>query len=408
MRGLIEIARANRAGVPLGLPAYCTAHPETLRAILRCYADDYEPLLIEVDAAAVNLGGGYAGMTPGGFRNFIEIMAAGEGVDPARLILGAARVGTGLWKTEPVASAMTSAAALIRAYVEAGFVKLHLDASSACADDETVSPENVAGRTAALCWAAEAAAQGRPVLYALGGASSARAPGTPATPAEARQLFDLHQQAFGSAGIGTAFERVIALVLESGAGYTNAAVLPFLPGPLAGLAQMLPSPPSDAVFQAPATDYQDEAALRALVAAHFAILEVGPELANAFGRAVVAMAHLEAHLSVRVSDVLAVIEKEMLRDPAGWQDQIPDDDRAAAMRLFGLTGPLRAYWARPPIAAALQRLFANIDAARPEAGLLAQYAPPASRLPDRLPLSQRIIAEYVGTVVQRYRRAARA
>ena len=99
---------------------------------------------------------------------------------------------------------------------------------------------------------------------------------------------------------------------------------------------------------------------------------------------------------------------EMEHDPADWRPYIADNDRAAAMRLFGLSDRVRYYWPRPRVAAALQRLFANIDAATPEIGLIAQFAPPR-RPPanSRLPLSARIIADNVEAVVGKYRRATR-
>lgn len=97
----------------------------------------------------------------------------------------------------------------------------------------------------------------------------------------------------------------------------------------------------------------------------------------------------------------------MTEAPGDWHSYIPDDERAGAMRLFGLSDRIRYYWARPRVASAVQRLFANIDAARPEIGLLAQYAPHerAAGAAPSLPLTTRIISHHVGAVVAKYRRA---
>ena len=46
------------------------------------------PLLIEATCNQVNQEGGYTGMTPTDFRQFVESVAARAGFDPARLILG--------------------------------------------------------------------------------------------------------------------------------------------------------------------------------------------------------------------------------------------------------------------------------------------------------------------------------
>ena len=47
MMTLAEIVARNRAGEAVGIPSWCTAHPETLRAILATYAHDDRPVLIE-------------------------------------------------------------------------------------------------------------------------------------------------------------------------------------------------------------------------------------------------------------------------------------------------------------------------------------------------------------------------
>jgi D-tagatose-1,6-bisphosphate aldolase subunit GatZ/KbaZ len=96
----------------------------------------------------------------------------------------------------------------------------------------------------------------------------------------------------------------------------------------------------------------------------------------------------------------------MEHDPTDWRNYIAPDDRAEAMRLFGLSDRIRYYWPRPRVAEALQRLFANIDGSQPEMGLLAQYAPFLLEAEETsTPLSTRIIAAHLGRVVGKYRRA---
>jgi D-tagatose-1,6-bisphosphate aldolase subunit GatZ/KbaZ len=412
MKTLAEIAEANRAGTPVGIPSYCTAHPDTLRAVLMSYARDDEPVLIEATCNQVNQFGGYTGMTPAGFRNFIDIMAQGEGIDPARIILGGDHLGPNPWRGEPAATAMDKAKTMVAAFVEAGFTKIHLDASMACADDEGLTDETRAARAAELCAAAETAAAGRPLSYVIGtevpapGGETATAEGIAVTtPAAAEATFALHEDAFTARGLGGVLERVIGVVVQPGVDFGNARVLAFDPARARELSATIFEIPN-AVFEAHSTDYQAEAALAGLVASHFAILKVGPEMTFAFRQAVVAMAHIESRLSVRQSDILAVLAAEMDRDPSEWRRYIADDERADAMRLFGLSDRVRYYWPRPPVAQALQRLFANLDAGRPEIGLIAQYAPFLLDAPtSRDPLSSRIIAEHVGRVVAKYRRA---
>ncbi|MGS9174597.1 class II D-tagatose-bisphosphate aldolase non-catalytic subunit, partial [Salmonella enterica subsp. enterica serovar Infantis] len=76
-----------------------------------------------------------------------------------RLILGGDHLGPNCWQNEPADTSMEKSVELIKAYVAAGFSKLHLDASMSCADDPTpLDPMVGANRAALLCQAAETTA----------------------------------------------------------------------------------------------------------------------------------------------------------------------------------------------------------------------------------------------------------
>ena len=164
---LRAVATANRAGAAVGIASWCTAHPATLRAILRAHTDRAGPILIEATCNQVNQHGGYTGMTPAAFRRFIERLAHEAGIDPRRIILGGDHLGPNPWRHLPAPAAMTEAKAMVRAYVEAGFSKIHLDASMACADDVNLAEDLMAARAAELCAVAEAAAT-TPLTYVIG------------------------------------------------------------------------------------------------------------------------------------------------------------------------------------------------------------------------------------------------
>jgi len=80
MTALDGILARNRAGEAVGLPSFCTAHPETLAAILRCYRNDDAPVLIEATCNQVNQSGGYTGLTPAAFRSLVNGIARAQGV----------------------------------------------------------------------------------------------------------------------------------------------------------------------------------------------------------------------------------------------------------------------------------------------------------------------------------------
>ena len=132
---LRAIVLRNRAGEHVGIPSWCTANADTLRAILHAHRDNDAPILIEATCNQVNQHGGYTGMNPAGFRDFILGLAGETSIDADRILLGGDHLGPSPWKHLPASSAMAQARDMIRAYVEAGFTKIHLDASMACSDD---------------------------------------------------------------------------------------------------------------------------------------------------------------------------------------------------------------------------------------------------------------------------------
>ena len=154
---LVDRIAANRTGLPVGMPSWCTAHPETLAAILQGYRDDTAPILIEATCNQVNQFGGYTGMAPADFVAFVQGIARAEGVDPVRLILGGDHLGPNPWKAEPAAQAMQKARDMVAAYVLAGFSKIHLDASMPCGG-EALDETEMAARAADL---ASGAGRGR-------------------------------------------------------------------------------------------------------------------------------------------------------------------------------------------------------------------------------------------------------
>jgi D-tagatose-1,6-bisphosphate aldolase subunit GatZ/KbaZ len=404
---LEEVVSANRAGRHAGIPSWCTAHPETLRAIFRHYAGDGEPILIEATCNQVNQEGGYTGMKPADFIRFVGGLAEEASIDPGRIVFGADHLGPNPWKSVPAAEAMTKARDMVREYVEAGFTKIHLDASMACADDASLDEEEIAARAAELCAVAERHASHSRLLYVIG--TEVPIPGgetqvldvlAVTKPEAALRTHDLHRWAFRKLGLDAAFERVIGIVVQPGVDFGNDQVFAFDKAKAAALASSIERIPG-AVFEAHSTDYQTPGALRELVRSHFAILKVGPELTAAYRAAVVAMAAIEEHLPVAVkSNIMAVIASVMNADPRYWRGYIADDARAELLKVFGLSDRIRYYWPNGAIREALKILCANIDGATGEKGLIAQFAAVPEQ--DALPLSRRIVQARVGAVAAKY------
>ena len=134
-----------------GQVAVCTAHPLVLAAAADGAKRDGALLLVEATANQVNLSGGYTGMTPADFADHMTRLAADRGLAPEQILLGADHLGPHLWRQLPAMEAMTHAEALARAFVAAGYGKLHLDTGRACADDPRGRLPVNAGGAAGRC-----------------------------------------------------------------------------------------------------------------------------------------------------------------------------------------------------------------------------------------------------------------
>jgi D-tagatose-bisphosphate aldolase class II non-catalytic subunit len=409
---LQSIVEDNRAGSPRGIASWCTAHPQTLLAILRAHRDSSYPILIEATCNQVNQHGGYTGMRPADFRRFVEGLAAKAEVDSKRIILGGDHLGPNPWKNLPAARAMVEAREMVRAFVEAGFDKIHLDASMACADDLSLSENTMADRAAELCAVAEVARDGREIVYVIG--TEVPIPGgetevldrlAVTSPEAAVRTFELHRAAFVRRCVGDAMRRVIGLVVQPGVDMGNVQVFGFDKAKAAALSPALLAIPR-ILYEAHSTDFQSETGLSELVESHFAILKVGPSLTFAFREAVVAMAAIEERMKVASpSNIIPVLLAAMDKDPVHWRNYIAHDANEQLLKLYGLSDRVRYYWPAASVTAALDRLTGNIDAATVPPGLISQFV--GRMLPEdrQLSLSERIVQAKVGDVVATYRRA---
>lgn len=399
-----DVLRRNAAGEPVGIVSVCSAHPLVLETAMRRAGDGL--LLIEATCNQVNQDGGYTGQTPAAFRDRLWAMADGVGLDRARLLLGGDHLGPNPWRDRPAAEAMDKARGLVAAFAAAGYRKLHLDASMACADESAVPPETIAARSADLCAVAERAAEaaGRPPpLYVIGtevptpgGATEALDHLAVTPPHEVAHTLDLHRAAF-SAG---AFSRAVAVVAQPGVEFGLDSVHDFAPAEAAALSGALPD---GVVFEAHSTDYQRADALRALVAARFAILKVGPELTFALREALFALDTIVAEATGACpSPVRAALERAMAANPRWWRGYAEPGDTVA--RLFGLSDRVRYYWPEAEVARAVSALLSRPQTALPPT-LVSQYLPRqyAAWRDGALPLAPRaLVAHRVGEVLHRY------
>ena len=413
---LDQIIVAQKKGESRGITSICSAHATVLKTAMQ--QDDY--LLIESTCNQVNQFGGYTGMKPVDFVRFIRELAEQYHHPANKIILGGDHLGPNVWKNEPAEFAMEKSAVMIRDYVQAGYQKIHLDCSMRLGDDQPghLDLEISAQRSAQLAKVAEESRNEHSpaARYVIG--TEVPVPGGAIEPeegvhvtriADLEQTITCTQQAFINAGIESAWERVIAVVVQPGVEFGDTFIQDYDSPGAEALSRYIENWPL--IYEAHSTDYQTQSGLSDLVRDHFAILKVGPELTFAYREAVFALALVEDELILKDerSDLIAILEDVIVQDPVHWQDYYHGDQETLRLaRKYSLSDRSRYYWQYPRVQTAIARLIENLCSLKPPAGLVSQYIPWYFREMRENSYSfspEDVIAGRIQQVLEKYRQA---
>lgn len=380
---LDEIVAAQKRGEARGITSVCSAHPFVLKTAMQIseVSETSEALLVEATCNQVNQFGGYTGMKPADFVAFVRRIAEEVNFPFEKIILGGDHLGPNVWQNEPAHSAMQKSETMIRQYVEAGFTKIHLDCSMKLADDPAgvLDLEVIAARAARLAKAAESALTPNPspagrggwLRYIIGtevpvpGGATEHEEDVSVTKVEdVRQTIEVTREAFLKAGLESAWERVVGVVVQPGVEFGDDFVLPYQPEAARELSKFIVSQPM--VYEAHSTDYQTQDALANLVRDHFAILKVGPALTFAFREAVFALALIENELFAKEerSNMIQMLDDVMLKHPEHWKKYYRGNEiKQAFKRKYSLSDRIRYYWTYAEAQSAFERLMKNLGEA---------------------------------------------
>ena len=394
---ILDLLHNRRYNREKGIYSCCSANEYVIRAALRRAKANDTVVLVESTANQVNQDGGYTGMNPAEFHQFLNKLAAGEDFPRENLICGGDHLGPLTWTTLPEAQAMAHAEELIRSYVLAGFAKIHIDTSMRVADDDPnqrLSDETIARRGAQLCRVAEEAfvqysaehPEAPAPVYVIGsevpipgGAQENEDSVAITSPADCEATLTEFRRAFAQQGLEDAWERVAALVVQPGVEFADDSVITYDRAAAKDLMACLNNHPG-LVFEGHSTDYQPRERLRELVEDGIAILKVGPALTFALREGLFALEQIERELS-GVSDFPCshfrdVLEQVMLEDKSQWAKYYHGDlPRKRYARAFSYSDRARYYLVNPNVQAATQTLLANLDSTGIPMALLSQYMP---------------------------------
>ena len=412
---LLDIIAAQKRGEPRGITSICSTNPFVLDAAFAHAQANGRHLLIESTCNQVNQYGGYTGQTPYEFMKALRQMAEKHRFPLSRLITGGDHLGPNPWRHETAEKAMKKSHVLVHDYVRAGYSKIHLDTSMKCADDaalltdaallsDTASfsaagapmplpTEVIAARSAELARVAEDTywsgnGSTSPPLYIIGtevpapGGVNDSEEGPPelSKPAAVEETILATQAAFKQQGLESAWERVIAVVVQPGVEFGNDVLFDYDAGAAAPLSHFIHNLDS-LVFEAHSTDYQTKKALKELVRDQFAILKVGPALTFAFRQAIFALAEIEeawlnGRAGVILSNIRQVVDDAMLENPVYWKSYYPGDDvQQRYARKYSLSDRIRYYWPVKTVSQSIDCLLTNLSATPIPLPLLSQYMP---------------------------------
>jgi D-tagatose-1,6-bisphosphate aldolase subunit GatZ/KbaZ len=377
----------RRAGERVGLPSICSSHPMVIEAALRRCKQDGTPALIEATCNQVNQEGGYTGMTPRDFAAQVRSVADRVGFDARDLVFGGDHLGPNPWRKLAADRAMAKSEAMVAAFVAAGFAKIHLDPSMGCAGEpEALDDALTAERAVRLARVAEATAtrEGTPPPHYIigtevpppGGARHALDDIEPTTPERARATLAIFQRAFETAGLETAFARVVAIVVQPGVEFGHESVIEYDPARAQPLSHALDD--TGLVFEAHSTDYQPPVRLAELVRDRFCILKAGPALTFALRETLYGLDLVASELApgYPARALASTMEKLMLAEPRWWEPYYPGDATEQRLwRHYSYSDRIRYYWPHPDAMAAVERLKGALSDVAIPAPVQQQFLP---------------------------------
>lgn len=389
-----DILRNKRKeGKRIGITSVCSANKFVIRASMTFAKNNNTKLLIESTSNQVDQFGGYTGMTPEMFKNYVLSLTQETGFNKDNIILGGDHLGPNVWKNLPASRAMENAKEQITAYAKAGYSKFHLDTSFVLSGDKTnsgkLNPELKTQRAAELCNTVEEIFRDETIkpVYVIG--TDVPIPGgvieneedfEMTTGEELEETIELSKCAFYSRGLEEAWERVIAVVVQPGVEFSHTKILPYSRERNTGLINKI-SDYGNLFFEAHSTDYQKADDLKKMVEDHFVILKVGPWLTFALREALFALHYIEREMfrnknNFEISNLIETVENEMISNPEYWENHYKTGRNFKTLDLFySYSDRIRYYWTNTTVNNSVSKLIQNLSQVEIPDTLISQFMP---------------------------------
>lgn len=394
---LTKIVTIQKSGKAVGIYSACSANSFVIEAVLKKGLEDNSCVLIESTANQCDQFGGYTGMKPIDFKNYVYEIADKLGFDKNKIFLGGDHLGPLTWTSLNEKEAMANSEVLIDAYVSAGFTKIHVDTSMKVADDDPnvrLSDETIARRGVHLVKVAENAYKKlletnpdavEPVYIVgsevpiPGGSQAAVDEGVQVTKVEDfTATMNTFKDTFEKEGISDVWDRVLGIVVQPGVEEKDSGCTEYDRSKAVELAKAIRTIP-DLVFEGHSTDYQTKIKLREMVEDGVAILKVGPGLTFAAREGLYALSFIEDEAckanGKTPSNFREVLDEEMLKNDKHWKKHYHGTDAEIALkRKYSFSDRSRYYYSTDAVKAAIDTLLNNLKDGCP-LNLLSQFMP---------------------------------
>lgn len=383
---LKTLVQLQGAGESVGIYSVCSANEYVIRSAIAYGKAQGIPVLIEATANQVNQFGGYTGMQPKDFAQWIGKLADEMGMPRENLILGGDHLGPLVWRKENAESAMKKAETLVRLFVEAGFRKIHIDTSMPLGTDQAdgiFCHELVAQRSARLAAVCEEAwrKSGRREHHVYVVGSEVPVPGgamdnemTVTDPEQFRRELALFTEAYKKVGANP--NDIIGFVVQPGVEFTNSTVHFYNREKAAKLCAVKREYPN-LVFEGHSTDYQSVVCLRRMVEDGIAILKVGPALTNAAREGLFALEMIAKEMpGVEAVPFRAILMDAMEKNDGYWRPYYEGTEEEIRYQMcYGMSDRCRYYLSEPQVQKAISDLLACFGGEEIPIQLISQYLP---------------------------------
>ncbi|MEG1003516.1 class II D-tagatose-bisphosphate aldolase, non-catalytic subunit [Clostridium sp.] len=382
-----NIVKRYKNGEEVGIFSVCCSNQYVIEAAMERLKDTSMHLLIESTANQVDQFGGYTGMKPKDYINYIYDLAEKNEFPKERIILGGDHLGPLTWTDLDEENAMENSKNLIREYVLAGFTKIHIDTSMMIKGDlerGDFGDEVIAKRAAILCKVAEDAYKEllkedknaiHPV-YVIG--SEVPIPGGAQAEEEEedtiqvtkvenfKNTVETFEKAFVQLGLEDALNYVTGIVVQPGVEFGSDIVFEYNRDAAKELSEAIKSY-DNLVFEAHSTDYQTKDSLKKMVQDGYIILKVGPALTFGFREGAFSLNEMENELlkyrpDLETSRFMDILEFNMVKNPKDWiKHYSGSNEKIKFDRIYSLSDRCRYYMPKDDVNFALERMLDNLN-----------------------------------------------